>query len=415
MAGLFGQNPNDMLAAQQAADEASAVSKAGWSPEQWAGYAQAKGGQMAGRGVRGLLGIEDPMLKELAVGKAMMEGVDLNDPAALENLAKAYAEKGLHRFGEEAYNRAQTLKERNATLAEQVAKADKAKLSLAQEQKLRDELAALGPNATEEQYLNVVRKYGKPDEVMKSIETRLQKQAALEEKKRAAEEALAARLEIAKAQNASREEIARIMMEGRKELAALAATLKQNTAESKPLSASLQKSEDADLEKINSLDAQSTVLNPAIQSLTPDPKTGKPPLELGMANNMLYQAANATGKSTPASRAYANLERSVQAATNLKVSAEKGVQTDKDVLRFANELIAAFGKNDTQTTLEALTNFNNAIKTAKEKTKQVLQSRRKSQKVEPYQFEEDVKAPEQQATPKPTKRFNPATGKVEPI
>lgn len=229
--GLFGQNPNDALAAQQAADEASAVSKAGWTPDQWAGYAQAKGGQMAGRGIRGMLGIEDPALKELAVGKAMMEGVDLQDPDALEKLAKAYADRGMHRFGEEAFNRSRTLRKEKADVAEQVAKADKAKLSLTQEQKLRDELAALGPDATEEQYLQVVRKYGKPDEVMKSIEARIQKQAALEEKQRAAEAALANKLELARIQGATQAQIAQMNIEGRREIAAMMAQTRLAVAE----------------------------------------------------------------------------------------------------------------------------------------------------------------------------------------
>jgi hypothetical protein len=74
----------------------------------------------------------------------------------------------------------------------------------------------------------------------------------------------------------------------------------------------------------------------------------------------------------------------VQEATNLKTDAAKGVQTDKDVLRFANELIAAFGKYDTKTTLDALTNFRNATEKAQDRTRTRLESRRESQGVSPY-------------------------------
>jgi hypothetical protein len=95
-------------------------------------------------------------------------------------------------------------------------------------------------------------------------------------------------------------------------------------------------------------------------------------------------AQNASGNSSVESRNFAALQRSIQEATNLKTDAAKGVQTDKDVLRFANELIAAFGKNDTKTTLDALTNFSKTTLKAKENAQKRIDSRRRSQGVEPY-------------------------------
>jgi hypothetical protein len=150
------------------------------------------------------------------------------------------------------------------------------------------------------------------------------------------------------------------------------------------LSSALQKEEDKELELVDSLTARSESLQPALASLTPDPVTKKSPLSLGPVNNLRYQAQNAAGNSTPESRAYAQLQRSVQEATNLKTDAAKGVQTDRDVLRFANELIAAFGKNDTQTTLDALTNFVKSTDKAKVNAQKRIDSRRKSQGIEPY-------------------------------
>ncbi len=146
---------------------------------------------------------------------------------------------------------------------------------------------------------------------------------------------------------------------------------------------SLQKEESRDLELIDSLAMREESLKAPLQLLTPDPATKKPPLELGPVKNASYLARNASGNSTPESRAFAALQRAVQEATNLKTDAAKGVQTDKDVLRFANELIAAFGKYDTQTTLEALTNFNKATQSAKEKAQARVDARRKGQGVTP--------------------------------
>jgi hypothetical protein len=147
---------------------------------------------------------------------------------------------------------------------------------------------------------------------------------------------------------------------------------------------SLQKDESKDLELVDSLTMRRESLKEPLTLLTPDPTTKKPPLELGPAKNAGYMARNATGNSTPESRAYAALQRAVQEATNLKTDAAKGVQTDKDVLRFANELTAAFGKYDTKTTLEALANFNKATQSALEKTQSRIDARRKGQGVAPF-------------------------------
>jgi hypothetical protein len=76
-------------------------------------------------------------------------------------------------------------------------------------------------------------------------------------------------------------------------------------------------------------------LAPAIASLTIDPKTGKPPLDLGPLNNAKYLAQNASGNSSAESRNFASLQRSIQEATNLKTDAAKGVQNMKDVLSTA--------------------------------------------------------------------------------
>jgi CHAD domain-containing protein len=189
-----------------------------------------------------------------------------------------------------------------------------------------------------------------------------------------------ARVDAAREAGASRLQIAQLKTQNSRDLAALAASLKGP----KVLPASLQKEEDKELELVDSLTARSEALQPAVASLTPDPVTKKPPLALGPVNNLRYQAQNAAGNSTPESRAYAQLQRSVQEATNLKTDAAKGVQTDKDVLRFANELIAAFGKNDTQTTLDALSNFVKTTDKARVNTQKRIDSRRKSQGIEPY-------------------------------
>jgi hypothetical protein len=221
---------------------------------------------------------------------------------------------------------------------------------------------------------------------------------------------------IADAQIKSREALAKIeagLSAGNRELKGQLLQLQieklKSDNKNKPMATSLQRDEIKDLEAIDSLDAQVTSLTPALKNLKIDPKTGKAPLELGILNNAKYKASNAMGNSTIESRAFADLERSVQNAVNLRTSAEKGVQTDNDVLRFANELVAAYGRYDTKTTLEALSNFVKASETAKEKTLRKIEQRRASAGAEPF-------APIGAAPAvAPTKRWNPQTSRLEEV
>jgi len=185
------------------------------------------------------------------------------------------------------------------------------------------------------------------------------------------------------AQSAEAKQLTASIALGNQAIARMLAEQKIDAAKNKPLPASLQKSEDEDLQAINSYKATQKELFAPINALTPDPVTKKPKLVLGPVQNLRYQAANLTGDSTEESRAYADLQSAVKNAVNLKVSAEKGVQTDKDVLRFADALIAASGKNDTKATLDALKKFNDSIATAQENTVKLIEQRRKSQGVAP--------------------------------
>jgi hypothetical protein len=82
--------------------------------------------------------------------------------------------------------------QRRASLQEQKAEADikKAELSAAQEEQMRKELADLGPNATEDQVLSVVTKYGAPDKIMAALSAKQSRQSALDQRREIAEQRL---------------------------------------------------------------------------------------------------------------------------------------------------------------------------------------------------------------------------------
>jgi hypothetical protein len=358
---------------------------------------QASVGQL-GRGVAGLMGVEDPQMKIISARQQIIGQLDQTNPQSYVNAANQLNQIGdaqgaiaLMDYARKAESDLALVGQRRAAEQASLAQASKTQLSIRQEEQLRDELSKLGPDATQDQVLAIVTKYGSPDKVLAALQASADKAAAnvarnetaqLANQARidAAKVAADAKLEAARVAGANAKEIAQMRIDSARELRELTNSLKGP----KVLAPSLQKEEDKELELVDSLKARQDSLAPAIATLTPDPKTGKPRLELGPVNNLRYQAQNAAGNSSVESRNYAALQRAVQEATNLKTDAAKGVQTDKDVLRFANELIAAFGGYDTKTTLEALSNFSKSTEKARENAQKRIDSRRKSQGVEPY-------------------------------
>jgi hypothetical protein len=358
-------------------------------------YAGAKG---FGSALGGAMGIEDPQLKLISARNAIAQQIDQTNPESILKGAQMLAQAGdqqgamaLAQYARQSQSEMALTQQRKAAEQSSLATAAKTQLSIKQEEQLRDELSKLPQNASQDDVLSIVTKYGSPDKVLAALQASADKSAANIARTEAAQLANQARIDAAKVaadakieaarmQGATALQIAQMRADSARELRMLTASLKGP----KVLAPGLQKEEDKELELVDSLTARESSLAPAIASLTPDPKTGKPPLELGPVNNLRYQAQNAAGNSTVESRNYAALQRSVQEATNLKTDAAKGVQTDKDVLRFANELIAAFGGNDTKTTLEALSNFSKSTAKAKENAQKRIDSRRVSQGVEPY-------------------------------
>ena len=380
-------------------------------------YAGARG---LGNAIGGAFGVEDPQLKMISARNAVAKQIDQTNPESILQGAQMLAQAGdqqgamaLAQYARQAQSEMALVQQRRAAEQSSLATAAKTQLSIAQETKLRDELSKLPQGATQDDVLAVLTKYGSPDRVIAALTASASRTEAIQARTATAEAANQARIDAAKTAadaalerakvladakieaaataGATAKEIARMRVDSAKEIAQTridsAKDLKEfaNSLKGpKVLAPSLQREEDKELELVDSLTARETSLAPAIATLTPDPKTGKPPLELGPVNNLRYQAQNAAGNSSVESRNYAALQRAVQEATNLKTDAAKGVQTDKDVLRFANELIAAFGGNDTKTTLEALSNFSKSTAKAKENAQKRIDSRRKSQGVEPY-------------------------------
>jgi hypothetical protein len=409
VAGLFGLTPEMYGEQQRRSALQEGITLAQLDPAARGAAMTYAGARGLGGAIAGAMGIEDPQLKLISTRNTIAQQIDQTNPESILQGAKMLSQMGdqqgamaLAQYARQAQSEMAQTQQRRAAEQSSLATAAKTQLSIDQETKLRDELSKLPQGATQDDVLAVLTKYGSPDRVIAALTASASRTEATQAKAESAAEANKAKIEAAKTAadaaierakvaadakleaarlaGATAKEIARMRIDSARDLKEFANSLKGP----KVLAPSLQKEEDKELELVDSLTARETSLAPAIATLTPDPKTGKPPLELGPVNNLRYQAQNAAGNSSVESRNYAALQRAVQEATNLKTDAAKGVQTDKDVLRFANELIAAFGGNDTKTTLEALSNFSKSTGKAKENAQKRIDSRRKSQGVDPY-------------------------------
>ena len=412
--GLF-TSPQDYQAQQSQQLRDQAIQYAGMGPFQRADVSLYTGGRQLGNAVGSLFGAEDPQLRKITMRQQMLTGaggaprINLNDPNSMLRAANVAQEQGDPEFAQYLINASNDLAKNMAEMRSKSATAAKTELSIAQEEKLRDELSNLGPTPTNEQVLAVVSKYGSPEKILGVLQATQTAEANREARKEEKTEKFAIEREKIEAkkdaedkQIESNKQAKLLEAKNQKERDAInnqarldridaekrATALLKATADSlkppKTLSAGLQKSEDSDLENINKFEAQIRALEAPINNLTPDTKTKKPLLELGPVDNLFNYGRNLLSQSNEKSRAFEELKSAIDTATNIKVSAEKGVQTDKDVVRQANALIAAAGKNDTKATRQALIRFRDAIKTDIEKTQKIIESRRKSQGVEPY-------------------------------
>jgi len=373
-------------------------------------------GNMLGQGVQKIAGVKDPreekaIKKREALEKVKASGVDMKDQVAfLSAVAQEFQNVGLTAEALQASQAAQSAKVKSYQ-TKGFENEDKAREAVSK-------LLAQNPNATSQELYAVAAPFSaNPEAMIKVVAGKEDKAAALQARQEAAAEKAEARLEeiklrgqqrveAAKAAGASREEVARIAAEGRAATSTMmgqmrmdiarmniaarreAAALKRNTG---VLAPSLQKEEGKDLENIDNFEAMSTVLNGAVNALTPNDK-GVVAIRLNPAAKVAYEAANFFGNSTPESRAYSDLQASVAQAVNIKTDAARGVQTDKDVLRFANALVEISARNDVKATREALIKFQNAAKTAGEAAKVRINSRRQAQNVGAYFT--DVATPE---------------------
>jgi hypothetical protein len=223
MNSLFGVTPEALMAQREAALAQQATNFAQLSPMQaaQAGFYTA-GNRLAGV-AGGLMGAQDPEMAKAAALQGILKGADTTSPEGLATLAKTLSAQG---FGAQAM---QVMDQaRQARL--QTAQTQKAEMSVAQEEALRKELAALGPNATEADIMKAVTKYGSADKVLATLQSSADKAATRQQQFDLQQERIKSQIQMAADRGATQKEIAQMQIEGRNQLAQLAASLKGPSA-----------------------------------------------------------------------------------------------------------------------------------------------------------------------------------------
>jgi|APGre2960657373_1045057.scaffolds.fasta_scaffold02407_7 hypothetical protein len=411
--GLF-TSPEDYQMRQQQAQQNRALQFAQLNPFEKANYGIYQGAQQLGGATAGLFGMEDPQLRKISMRQQMLTGagggprINLKDPNSMLRAAEI-AQEFDPEFAQGLIIAANDLAKNMAEMKAKTVTAAKTQSDIDRENEYRAAMAALPSDATEAEILAVVSKFASGDKVLTAKQTAESAKAERERKKEESAEKFAIQREKIQAEKEADDK----KIEADRKAAVLAAAdkkerdainnqarldrintekraeakLKAIVDSSKPpksLSAGLQKEETGNLESIDKADAQLKALSNPIKNLTPDPTTKKPLLELGPVDNLFNYGRNILSLSSEKSRAYEELKSAIDTAVNIKVSDEKGVQTDADVLRQAKALIAAGGRNDSEVTRQALIRFRDAVQKDKENKMKLIESRRKSQGVEPY-------------------------------
>ena len=176
--GLFGMTPELLQAQRNAQLEQQAANFVNNYGDQGAMFGY-KLGATLGRGIGGMLGAQDPEMMRIQQRQQMLQGLDMNDPQSLMKAAQAANQAGDTAAAQELYAKANALAQSMATLGKTQEEVLRAREANTKEQRLSSELAALPPTATDAEVEAVVRKYGKPEAVLASLERKQSKAAKI--------------------------------------------------------------------------------------------------------------------------------------------------------------------------------------------------------------------------------------------
>lgn len=181
---LFGIDPAALQQQRAATDFSNAFRFAQLDPLERANMALYQSGAGIGRGVGQLLGGDEQLNRATSL-RQLASQFDLTSAEGLQQYAQAAAQidprVAAQAAAEADRRRALGLTARQTEMNIQKTQADitKSQQVIEREDKLREALAALPDNATEEQYLAVFRKFGSPDQQARVIQASIDRKAKI--------------------------------------------------------------------------------------------------------------------------------------------------------------------------------------------------------------------------------------------
>jgi hypothetical protein len=234
---LFGVSPEMYQEERNRQGLKDAIAMAQLDPMQYANAAIQAGAGRAAGGFAGLMGVEDPQMRLISQRNVLAKQFDVSTPEglaqygqALQQVGDTQGALGAISIGRQMTQEMARTGQLQAAQRASLATAAKTELSIEQERNLRDELSRLPPNATEEQILGVVTKYGSPDKVLAALQSSADKAAQRETALTLGREKIEAKVEADLRQAKNDIEREQIRIEGRKDIAKLAASLKSPSA-----------------------------------------------------------------------------------------------------------------------------------------------------------------------------------------
>ena len=194
-------------------------------------YAGAKG---LGGAIGGAMGVEDPQLKMISARQAVAKQIDQTNPDSIIKGAQMLSQIGdiqgasaLAQTARQMQSEMALMQQRQAAQQASLATAAKTQLGIEQEKQLRDELAKLPTDATSDQILAVVTKYGSPDKVLATLQGSADRATANQARIDAAKVAADARIDAAREAGANRLQIAQMMADSRRDIAMMQQSFKE--------------------------------------------------------------------------------------------------------------------------------------------------------------------------------------------